>query len=323
MNGAAYAPDRGFVNQGQPQGMPRQQRQRSLDDYYEQNIRANLPDYAQNAYATRPKMRRKLTRNYLAQGALPRATATLSSLRTMNPQYGQAGQANTQQYLSDMGVLASGRDPINMRREGVDYQQGGNAVIADLSKYARERLGTGLTPEEEAVFRGRGMESVEATAAGSRRQAANMASASGLDPRAQMGMFSRIERGRQQQRAEVERGITEQELKRKAEIEDLTAKAGALTEEERQFDVGTAEGARRFDVGADLQRRQQLAALGLGMGAQEEGRYQYDTDFIEGRRQARMNRELLRSLQRAAAPTGLETASSILGGIRGGLSPNG
>src|SRR5262245_9715278 len=127
--GQMVASQGGATVNGQPQMTPRQARRRSLDDYYNTNIAANLPDYARNAYATHPQARRKLSRYYQAESQLPRATATLSSLRTMNPQYGQAAQANTDQYLSDMGHLGYGEDPIALRREGVDYQQGGNAVV--------------------------------------------------------------------------------------------------------------------------------------------------------------------------------------------------
>ena len=310
----------GAPNGGAPQGtnqMNRQQRRQQLDTYYQNQIQPTLPEYAQAAYADRPRLRRQATRSYMAQGRLPLGVARLSSIRQANPDYSQASTATQQQYLSDL------QTPLDTQRAGVDYQVGGNQTISQLSNYVQQRLGTGLTPAEEALYRGRGMEATEAAAAGARRTAANQAVASGLDPRAQMATSNILERQRQQQRADVERQVTEEDLKRKAEIEDLATKTGALREEERQFDVGTAEGARRFDVGAGLQRQQLLASEGLGLGGQEENRYQYDTGFVEGRRQARANRELLRHLARAAAPSGLERAGAILGGIRGGLSPNG
>jgi len=306
----------GAPTSGVPQRTPAQRRS-DQDAYYQTQMAPNLPDYATAAYASHPKMRRQAAKSYMAQGRLPLGTARLGSIRQGTPDYSQVENAAQGSYLSDLAT------PLDTQRSGVDYQAGGNQMISDLSNYARARLGTGLTPEESAMYRGQGIEQVEGAAQASRRQGADMASSAGLDPRAQTAMFGKIEANRMAQRAQVERGVTEQDLQRKAQIEDLATKTGALSEEERQFDVGTAEGARRFDVGAQLQRQQQLAQQGMGLGAQEENRYQYDTGFVEARGQARQNRQLLRYLARKAAPSGLEKAGAILGGIRGGLSPSG
>lgn len=292
-------------------------RQQSLDNYYNTQIAPNLPGYAQAAYSADPQQRRQATKSYMGQGRLPLGTARLGSIRQGTPDYSQASDATQQQYLGDLST------PLDTQRGSVNYQVGGNQTIAQLSDYVKNRLGTGLTPEEAAAYRGQGIEQVEAAAQGARRNAANVATSAGLDPRAQTSMMGKIEANRMSGRAQVERGVTEEDLARKQQIEDLATKTGALGEEERQFDVGTAEGARRFDVGANLQRQQQLAQEGIALGGQGENRFQYDTDFVEGRRQAQLNRQMLAHLARAAGPSGLERTGAILGGIRGGLSPSG
>src|SRR5262249_55545990 len=112
-------------------------------------------------------------------------------------------------------------------------------------------------------------------------------------------------------------------LARKQQIEQLGLGVEQAGEQAREFDVGTSEGARRFDVSADLQRRAQVESNLGALGTLGENRYQYDTGFVEARRQARLNRLLLGHLARKAQPGGLETAGAILGGIRGGLSMGG
>jgi hypothetical protein len=180
-------------------------------------------------------------------------------------------------------------------------------MLAQLSSYTRDRLGVGLTDEEMAAIRGPQIEATEAQAAESKRTMANDFAASGMDPRAASAAMGRVENSRMANRAGIERDLVlqrlqaqrdmeqlgtnvgQQELSRLAQAEDYSARIGELGEQNRQFDVSTAEGARQadvgtlensrqFDVGTAVNERQAIADLG------ERGR-QFDVSTAEGARQ--------------------------------------
>jgi hypothetical protein len=297
-------------------------KRRSFDELYQQYVEPNLSPAAAAYLQGRPKAQRKQAQGFLKEETFPRQVSRQQTVRQMGG-YGAASTAQQDATLGELATYQAGGTPVNFRREGVDYQAGGTPLLAQLSQYTRERLGSGLTPQEEAVIRGKGVEAVGTSAAESQRQLANTAAARGIDPRGALAAMGEVERQRQQGRTDVERGITEADLARKQQIEQLAEQTGQLGEQTREFDVGTSEGARRFDVGADLQRRAQIDAVLGHLGELGENRYQYDTGFVEARRQAKMNRLLLEHLSRKAQPGGLETAGAILGGIRGGLSMGG
>lgn len=200
-------------------------------------------------------------------------------------------------------------------------------TLAKLSTYARERLGTGLTPAEMAALRNPQIESVEANAATSRRNAADTAARSGFgDPRMGAVASSRIENQRMQGRADVGRQMTLAELQRKKEIEDLSTNVAGQEAARRSQVEGLAggvaqgeENARQFDTTASENRRQRLEQLLGQAGEFQEGRREYDVGMIEARRNSKINRRLMEQALRRAQPTGLENASAILGGINQGL----
>ena len=181
--------------------------------------------------------------------------------------------------------------------------------LAQLARYASERLGSGLTPDEVNALRNPLIEGIESQATEARRVAADQSVRSGYgDPRLGEVTAGRIENARGQARAGAERFVTEKELERKQQIEDLMGRVAA----ER-------EGARRFDVGAEQERLARLEQLLNSMAELGEGRREYDVGFAEARRQARKARQQLMDALERAEPSGLEKASAIIGGISGGL----
>jgi len=175
--------------------------------------------------------------------------------------------------------------------------------LAAVSQYSLDRLGTGLTPQEEAAIRGPAIEAVEAGAAEGKRTTADALAASGIGPQsgATLAAIGGVERTREQGRAQVERDVTQADLARKGQIEQL-AESQAGLEAQRQSDLEKQLG--------------QESAL-------TEGRREYDVGLVEARRQARAQRALLMQALAAAKPTGLEEISGILGGIGSGLQMGG
>jgi len=202
--------------------------------------------------------------------------------------YNQPEQQLTQ---TETGELAGGALGPESQKQ--------NPNLAAVSQYSLDRLGTGLTPQEEAAIRGPETEAVEAGAAEGSRTAANTLAASGLGPQsgAALATLGGIERTREQGRAGVERDVTKANLERKGAIEQLAQQQAQL----------------------EAQREAGLEQRVGGEAALTEGRREYDFGLVEARRQAALQRQLLQQALRAARPTGLEEVSSILGGIGSGL----
>lgn len=247
--------------------------------------------------------------------------ARLTKLREVGG-YGTAEDQLQGDVTSELGKVRSGAygdDPlhrsINSRLEG-DQAYNDVPALASISKYARERLGTGLTPEESAALRGAQTEVLEAQNAEGRRGLANRAAAGGmLQSGATEAAAGQLENQRAQGRVGIERDIIGRDLQRKKEIEDLLS------------DTARQEAARRAQVESeamglhetDLTHEQFLQKLLAGLTDQQEGRYEYDMGLLTARRQAALNRALMEAALRRAEPSSAEKNASIIGGVLGGL----
>lgn len=192
----------------------------------------------------------------------------------------------------------------------VDYMREQSPTLGAISEYAQSRLGSGLTPEEEAAIRQRGKSAVESSyREGTRGEGTRLAMA-GIDPRS--GVASQkalqLERGRQQGLTGVESDITAADLERKGALENFARGVSGLEESGRQFDVGTSE------------QRQMGVEAGLGdLARLAESRRTYDIDTAEGQRQAKRARQASKKAAKQLEPGGLQQAGAILGGIFGGV----
>src|SRR4029077_1696516 len=198
--GARGKPARGgALMNGQPQGQ-NGNGQQNYGELYNSSVGPNLPSTMQNYYTGRPDAQKQAAKSYYGKYSLPRGTAKLSGLRQSDPSYSGAASSLQDETLGQLGQYDNGGSPVNFRRDEVNYQQGGTPLLAQLSSYVSQRLGTGLTPDEQAVIRGRGIEGVSASTAEAQRQIGNSAVASGLDPRATTGGQTSPAGQRQQQR---------------------------------------------------------------------------------------------------------------------------
>jgi hypothetical protein len=226
----------------------------------------------------------------------------------------------------------------------VNFFREQSKTLAPLGEYARERLAEGgLTPEEEASIRGRERGAIESGFREGTRGAVSQLAAAGLDPRGGIAgqRALQLQRARAGGLTDVERGITQTELGRKKEIEDLNRGVAGLEEQARLGDVNAQnqltqiynqmlggasaqeEGGRRVDVGYEEAQRGagrsqlgQLASLG-------EDQRQYDFDYAENAKQARKSREAYERAAEALKPSRWEKASGIIGGLFGGLGGGG
>lgn len=203
-------------------------------------------------------------------------------------------------------------DYQNQMKEGnqVNLQQQEAPLMGQVSSYVQQRLGTGLTPAEEAAIRSRDRGVVEGQTAQARQNLANRLTGTGIDPRSGLAMQGAGQiRGQELQGLTgVEQDITMQDLARKQQIENLASQTAAQEQQARQFDVESQ------------QRRQALTEAGLGSLANlAQQRFGGLLDWSESKRQAWMRRQALAKAAKAAQPSGLENAASILGGITSGL----
>lgn len=242
---------------------------------------------------------------------------------------GQGPGAGVDLHHDPNGELAQMKGYANSRLFGSP-----NAAISDvpqlaqLSKYASERLGTGLTPSEFSALQNPQIESVESQATQNRANAANTSARSGYgDPRLGGVTASRLDNQRMQSRADIGRSMTTAQLQRKKEIEDLTTNVAQQQAARRAqvegIGAGVAQGeenARQYDVGAEENRRGRLEELLGKSGDNAEARREYDTGLVEARRQARLNRRLILSSINRGNPTTGEKVSAILGGVQSGIS---
>jgi hypothetical protein len=322
---------------------PKQRRQR-LVDIYNTSVRPSTPDYIDKTLTT-DKQRAKYTAGFTGKGSFARGVGRLGMIRAINPSYSQPEDQLRDYSLGELDQLERGESNVNLREgdnplrgEASQYASAhlGRAslddspMLASLSKYTRERLGTGLTPQETAAIRGQNVEAVQAAAGEQRRQMANQFAGSGLDARAQSAAMGRLANETMQGRAGVERFVTEKELERKKDIEGLGANVSQmelarLAQSEdfagRMADLG--ERSRGFNVEAEERRRGMIEDRLMKLSDLANARREYDLGFIQSRREAKKNRELMAKMRRDAEPGGLETAASVLGGIRGGLSMGG
>lgn len=265
---------------------------------YEQFIKPQ-DEVFQGLHANNPLTKHQEAVRYrnLTQRPLGRGVDALGRLRDLFG-YGEAEDTLSRGARAEYEAGA----PVNLRA-------GDSTTLPQLSAYARERLGSGLTPEEVAALRGPQIESVEAAASEAKRQAANSAVASGYgDPRLGQMLAGRIENQREQGRAGVERDLVTRELQRKGEIENLS---GRVAQQE--------EAGRQFNITAEQERKARLEATLGALGAQGEARREYDTGFVQARNDAKMSRQMLLKALRRAEPSGLERASSIIGGVAGAI----
>lgn len=227
-------------------------------------------------------------------------------------------------------------------------------IVNELQDYARERLGKGLTTEEEGVLRGRGRDATSAALEAANQDQAAAGAAAGIDPRSGLAgqRALQLERLRQSGFTDTERDITQQDLARKAQTEQMAQNVGQMTgqfrEREREYDTGFANQQREQEANAREQGRQYNVnemgsrdefAAGLGergrefdvgqetaqgrwnenalmqLSGQERGEFGDMLDYTESARQAKAAREAARRAARMAQPSGLETAGTIVGSI--------
>ena len=188
----------------------------------------------------------------------------------------------------------------------VDLHMERAPLVGGLQEYAMSRLGTGLTPEEEAAIRGRMKDVTEGAARTSERGESARLSAAGIDPRSGIAAsrMAGIANERARGLADAEREITLQDLARKGDIESLATAAGGLGERAREFDVGAEEGAEAHDENT-------LYALA---GLKERG-FENLLDYTESARQAKKSRQSAREAAAALEPGALEYTGTILGSL--------
>ncbi len=192
----------------------------------------------------------------------------------------------------------------------VDLRQQTRPTFDKYGEYLRERLGEGLTDEEEAAIRGREREALEGAVGESSRLASSRLAAAGVDPRSGLGgqYAGQVARARERGLADVERGITLADLARKGAIE---GQVGSYT--------GLEEGAREYDVAAE-QRRQAGVESGLGqLAGLGERRREFDTETAYGGREAEKARRAAERAGRALEPSDYERWISGVGGFFRGL----
>ena len=234
--------------------------------------------------------------------------------------------------LNQASEYAAGASP------DADLMYDQRKTLPDLSAYARERLAEGgLTPQEEDAIRRRGRGAVESSYSQSTADEGSRMAAAGMDPRSGMAAqrAMQLQRARERGTSGVEAGITEAELARKSEIENLARGTAGLEEEARLGDVrsqlsrlgqyesmlgqyaGLEEGARWFDVATPLERQAQLENRLMDLSSLSESQRLSDLGYSEGMRQARKSRSAQRDAAEKLMPGLLEKAGAVIGGLAG------
>lgn len=221
----------------------------------------------------------------------------------------------------------------------VDLGREGAQTMGALGQYARERLAAGgLTPEEEQAIRGRERGAVESGYRESTRAEGGRLAAAGQDPRSGIAAQRalQLQRTRAGGLTDVERGITEQELARKGQIEALTSGVAGMEEQARLGDVGARlrgregyegmlgtgagleEAGRRFDVTTEQGAEQFNQGLLADLARQRQSEWEWTGETAEGGRQARLAREAYAKAAEAMKPTNEDKAVAVWGGLLGG-----
>lgn len=278
----------GLPPKNAPAGQPT--RQQAAQQFVQQNVPAGYQGLIKHPVA--------FVKNAL-RGAGP-ATHRLAYLQAVTNAggYGDAQKALTDKYTAELN------NPT------VNYQHQMDPTLGRMSSYLNARLGVGLTPEETAAIRGRGIEQTEGSAATASRDTGQRLAAAGIDPRSGLAaaQYGGIERQREAGRAGVERDITQADLERKQQIEQEAAQQAALE-----------ESARQFDVGAGL-RRQGMVETGLGaLADMGEKQREYNLDYSESQRQAAKSRKAWDAAGRALQPSTLEKWAGGISGLLSGL----
>lgn len=185
-----------------------------------------------------------------------------------------------------------------------------NALLGNLESYAQQNLGVGLTPAQMSAYRATMRAPLEAQYAAATQAGGQGAAAAGVDPRSPMAgaQSLELERQREQGLSGVEQQLT---------LEDLNQRN--FNEQEAQGIGQDVTQAREFDVNARLRRLAGLESGLAGMSDLGENQRQFDVGFSEAQKQAKLRRLLDAEAAKQMDPSGLEEASSILGGVTQGL----
>jgi hypothetical protein len=196
----------------------------------------------------------------------------------------------------------------------VDFKQQEDQMLGQLQSYVTDRLGIGLTPTEESSLRANLETPIAQTYEQAGRQESTAASQAGIDPRSGASRTKAMQLAGQKAGAfdTAEQQISQTDLERKQQIEQEAAGVAA-----------GEEGARQFDVNAQLQRLAQVEGGMAGLSGLREQQRQYDVGETESQRQADLARQQWAAYARSLKPSGWEKASSIFGGVLGGLGVGG
>lgn len=245
----------------------------------------------------------------LQEGKGP-ATRRVNLIQGISKPY-QKGQSQLTGALS--GDITTAENQMGAQ---VDLRSSEDPMIGQMQDYISQRLGVGLTPEEENAMRGELRAPVETayqqavTSAGQAGAAAGVAPGSGVS----VARGQQLEQARQQGETGVESQIVQEDLARKQQIEGEAA-----------GQIGAEEGARAEDIGAQQRQQQlqlqQLAAAESGMAGMaglSEGQRQFDLTFAESQRQNDLARQAWEKWAKDMQPSGFDIASGAIGGLVGG-----
>lgn len=225
----------------------------------------------------------------------------------------------------------------------VNLRQNETPTVGRVQSYISERLGVGMTPEEEAAVRGRMRDTVEGAARTQARQEGGALASSGMDPRSGVARsrMAGIANSRSQGLADTEREITLQDLARKRDMEGMAQTQAQLEESQRGTNIeaelsrlgqyegllrGTGqleEAGRQFNVGADMRRRGMVEGGLMDLAGLDERRREYDYDFQQSKVEAERARRLWREYGESLEPSTLEQVSGGISGFLGGLTGGG
>lgn len=244
----------------------------------------------------------------------------LNWLAALNPRY-QKPQGKLETALTDPTSQASIQQAEQDLNAQVDLRKQEDPMIGQMQDYLSSRLGIGLTPQEESAIRGELRGPVEqayqqaVTSAGQAGAAAGIAPGSGVS----VARGQQAAQARQQGESNVENQIVQEDLARKAQIE-----------QEAAGQISAEEAARGFDVNAQqAQQALQLRQLGLaesslgGLANLAEGQREFDVSETEAKRQAYLARLAWQKFGASLSPSVLEQVAGGLGGLVGGLTGGG
>jgi hypothetical protein len=196
----------------------------------------------------------------------------------------------------------------------VDFKQEEDQMLGQLQSYVTDRLGIGLTPKEETSMRAQLYTPIQQGFEAAGRAEGSAETAAGIDPRSGLARSRamQLQGMKAGQMAGAEQDIVQQDLARKQQIEQEAAGVAA-----------GEEGKRQFDVNAQLQRLAQVEGGMAGLAGLGEQERQYDIGETESQRQADLARKQWEAYARSLKPSGWEKASSIFGGVLGGLGIGG